>query len=330
MSGKISVIVPVYNIEKYIGECLESLLNQTYKDLEIILVDDGSKDNSGRLCDNYAAADKRIKVVHQKNGGVSVARNAGLEAASGDYIGFCDGDDWVEPELYQTLLENMLESDADISHCAFQYVKKDKAIPFYGTCKKEVQDRTKGIVELLKGSYIEPGLWTKLFKRETLGSIRFDASVKYNEDLLFNFLVFCRADKLVYEDKVLYNYRSRENSAAVESVWGAFSKKAFLDTLNVAQIIWDNCACEVKDIKIAALNKYVNNLAEALTTAKREKAVSYLKKDLKASIKACKRCEEFSLVSRKTKIKLKLAYGPYWFYKLSKKLSGAKASRWES
>ena len=113
----VSVIIPAYNIEDYIGRCLDSIISQTYKNLEIIVVDDGSRDYTGEILDNYAKKDRRIKVIHKENGGVSSARNKGIEAAEGDYIGFIDGDDLIEPGMYKTLVDLLEEENADIAHC---------------------------------------------------------------------------------------------------------------------------------------------------------------------------------------------------------------------
>ena len=112
---KISVVIPIYNVEKYIERCIDSVLNQTYMNLEIILVDDGSPDRCGEICDNYAQIDKRIRVIHKENGGLSSARNAGLRIATGDYISFVDSDDWIEPHMYETLLKNAINYKAQIS-----------------------------------------------------------------------------------------------------------------------------------------------------------------------------------------------------------------------
>ena len=114
---KISVIVPVYKVEKYLDRCVESIVNQTYKNLEIILVDDGSPDNCPVMCDEWAEKDERIRVIHKENGGLADARNAGMNIATGDYIGFVDSDDWIEPNMYEVLLKNALKYDADISRC---------------------------------------------------------------------------------------------------------------------------------------------------------------------------------------------------------------------
>ena len=118
----ISIIVPIYNVEEYLRRAVDSIRCQTYTNLEIILVDDGSPDNSGVICDEYAKTDNRIKVIHKKNGGLSDARNAGIEAATGAYLGFIDSDDYIEPEMYQRLYSALVENDAEISVCRFRYV----------------------------------------------------------------------------------------------------------------------------------------------------------------------------------------------------------------
>ena len=115
----ISVIIPVYKVEKYLDRCLESIVNQTYKNLEIILIDDGSPDNCPAICDEYAQKDSRIKVIHKANGGVSSARNKGIDVATGDYIGFVDSDDWIEPDMYETLIKNAEQYNSDISRCSY-------------------------------------------------------------------------------------------------------------------------------------------------------------------------------------------------------------------
>ena len=124
----VSVIIPAYNIEDYIGRCLDSIISQTYKNLEIIVVDDGSRDYTGEILDNYAKKDRRIKVIHKENGGVSSARNKGIEAAEGDYIGFIDGDDLIEPGMYKTLVDLLEEENADIAHCGYQMVFPDLSL----------------------------------------------------------------------------------------------------------------------------------------------------------------------------------------------------------
>ena len=123
---KISVIVPVYNVEQYVGECIESILNQSFYDIELILINDGSKDNSGFICDEYAKKDNRIKVIHKKNEGVSIARNIGIKNASGKYIAFVDSDDLVDKEIYTTMLQAIEESGSDLVMCRYEKVYSDR------------------------------------------------------------------------------------------------------------------------------------------------------------------------------------------------------------
>ena len=138
---KISIIVPIYNIEKYLPRCLDSILAQTYKNLEVILVDDGSVDNSGMIADKYARNDQRINVIHQVNKGVSAARNAGLDLATGDYIGFVDGDDYIEKDMYERLLFNAIKYKADISHCGYQMVFPNRVDYYYDTKEIRIQNQ---------------------------------------------------------------------------------------------------------------------------------------------------------------------------------------------
>ena len=145
----ISIIIPVYNVEKYLAKCLDSVLNQTYKNLEIILVDDGSKDNSGAICDEYAKRDNRIIVVHQKNSGVSKARNLGMSMATGDYIGFIDSDDTIEANMYEVLLKNAIESGAEISYCGLKQIQLDGKIDYSNnTLEKRVVKKEEAIKDI--------------------------------------------------------------------------------------------------------------------------------------------------------------------------------------
>lgn len=215
---KISVIVAAYNIEQYISKCLNSIINQTYKNLEIIVVDDGSSDGTGKIADEYANKDGRLVVVHKENGGVSSARNRGIDIATGDYIGFVDGDDTIESDMYEMLINNVIKYDADISHCGYKVIEGDKETLFYDSKKVILQDRKKGILDLFDGSLIEPSLCNKIFKRKIVGDIRLDERIKINEDLLFNVLLFNNSSKSIFEDKAKYNYIKRDDSATTSNV----------------------------------------------------------------------------------------------------------------
>lgn len=170
----ISIIVPVYNLQNDLERCVFSILSQSYKNLEIILINDGSTDKSWDVIQKLAMSDKRIVPISKSNGGVTSARFVGLRIAKGEYIGFVDGDDEIEPDMYEFLLRNILRYNADISHCGYQMIFDDgKVNDFYNTGKIVIQDRLKGLKDLLEGNYVEPGLWNKLFSqsiiKETVG-----------------------------------------------------------------------------------------------------------------------------------------------------------------
>lgn len=217
MAEKISVIVPAYNGAPWLERCLESLLNQTYEDMEIVVVNDGSTDDTGAVLDACAQKDRRIKAVHKENGGVTSARLRGLAEATGDWVGFVDGDDVVEPQMYARLLENAHACGADISHCGQKVVFPDgrtSVVSDSGELRR--QDHLTALKDLLDGGLIESGLCTKLYKRKLFEGLDawMDLSVKNNEDLLMNFYLFSCADKSVFEAVCPYHYILREGSAS--------------------------------------------------------------------------------------------------------------------
>ena len=233
----VSVIIPAYNIEDYIGRCLDSIISQTYKNLEIIVVDDGSRDHTGEILDNYAKKDRRIKVIHKENGGVSSARNKVSEAAEGDYIGFIDGDDLIESEMYKTLVDLLEEENADIAHCGYQMVFPDRVDYYHNTGKKKIQTTEEGLKDLLSGEMIEPGLVNKLYKKELIKNCRLDETVKINEDLLMNYQLFKLSQKSVYYDITPYSYMIRSSSATGAN--SLITKRE--DALRVLNQIKDDC-----------------------------------------------------------------------------------------
>lgn len=213
---KISVIVPIYNVEKYLEKCLNTIISQTYKNLEIILIDDGSNDNSGIICDEYAKKDKRIIVIHQKNTGVSSARNKGLKIASGDYIGFIDPDDYIQKNMYEIMLNNILESKSDICICGIKRITEDGIIANI-TKKQEIREYTKKeILELLiQDKYITTSVWNKLFKSELIKMIEFNENRKVGEDFEFILEALKKLEiRAIYDSKSLYNYLIRKESAS--------------------------------------------------------------------------------------------------------------------
>lgn len=242
---KISVIVPVYNLAPWLGRCVESILAQTHRNLEVILVDDGSGDDSLSIARDFALRDCRVKVIHQENAGVTAARLRGVAEATGDWIGFVDGDDEIEPPMYARLLENARGFGADISHCGYQRIDPEGNVDYhYNTGKLHCQNHLTGLRELLEEHLVEPGLCSKLYKRELFRGLngKMDLSIRNNEDMLMNFYLFSGAEKAVYEDVCPYHYLFRENSAAR----GKLNEHRIYDRIRVRQIILENCAPELE------------------------------------------------------------------------------------
>ncbi len=212
MRKLVSVIIPVYNIENYVDDCLKSALGQTYSNLEIIVVDDGSKDRSGEICDEYARADSRVRVLHRANGGLSAARNSGIEAASGEYITFIDGDDYVDDTYVETLY-GLIEGGADISICEFSYVYGDKV----KRCKSKLRGKLEmtsheALKTMLYQNYYDTSAWGKLYKRELFADgVRFPEG-KLFEDMGTTYKLLLKADKVAYENISVYYYVQRNDS----------------------------------------------------------------------------------------------------------------------
>lgn len=237
MKDLISVIIPAYNIENYIAGTLDSVLAQTYQNLQIIVVNDGSKDGTGKILDDYAQRDSRIKVIHKANGGVTSARLRGIAEAQGQYIGFVDGDDYIEPRMYERLKENMTAHGADISHCGYQMVFPSGKIDYYYNTGRLVPEKDlQGCTDLLDGSFVEPGLVNKLYRRELFEGLAdwIDPSIRINEDLLMNFYLFRKAKMSVFEDVCPYHYVLRKGSAATSRI----NEHKLKDPLRVQHLLY--------------------------------------------------------------------------------------------
>lgn len=209
----ISVVVPVYNVEAYIEKCVMSVCNQTYRDLQIILVDDGSTDLSGHICDQMAKQDQRITVIHKRNGGLSSARNAGIDAASGQYIGFVDSDDYIAENMYEMLLSALQKNDADISICNRYYVSDNgkKNIRKNSIQQELVMDSETALRRMNDFKSFDMAAWDKLYKKSLFDKIRFPEN-RLSEDFYIMCKLFCGAKKIVYIPESLYFYRQREGS----------------------------------------------------------------------------------------------------------------------
>lgn len=260
MSNKISIIIPAYNIESYIASTLDSVLRQSYYDIEVVVVNDGSKDRTGEIVDAYADKDPRVKVVHKENGGVTSARLRGVEEASGEWIGFVDGDDYVEPQMYEKLLNNAMAYSADISHCGYQMVFPNGRVDYYyNTGRLVEQSKISGLIDLISGSFVEPGLWNKLFHKSLFHSLLhdqvMDSKIKINEDLLMNYWLFKAAEAAVYEDFCPYHYVLRKGSAATSKV----NEHKLWDPLRVTKIILADAPAEVKPVVFQKLIRQLIN-----------------------------------------------------------------------
>lgn len=233
MKPKISVVVPVYNVEAYLEKCIDSILNQTFRDIEVILVNDGSTDRSGYICDEYAKIDKRIKVIHKINEGVSSARNQGISIAKGDYIGFIDSDDIVANNMYETLYSLCITNDADISSCRnIRFFNESDISSMYVSIKNSITriyEKENIIKAYYSGKLNEVAVWNKLYKKELFETIEFPKGRIY-EDVSIMYKLYLSSNRLVEIEDTLYFYRFNPNSITNKG----FSSNRF-DIVNLYQ-----------------------------------------------------------------------------------------------
>lgn len=282
----VSIIIPVYNIEAYIKECVNSVLTQTYKNLEIILVDDGSTDESGRICDKLKKQDERIVVIHKKNGGLSDARNCGIGHAHGEYIGLVDGDDVISPVMYESMLNAMLKYDVDIVTCRKAENKKTIQEQRKHISQKDIIDITSGFdaIYYLFNDYICGNYaWNKLYKRELFNKVKYPKR-RFFEDIYTTHLLFLESNKVLILNKNLYYYRTRENQITN-------SKKV------PYKLIKDHIEAFIFRIKDSRLDKYhADNskvmlnclkrckrlaIANKITNVNKKDAISYINGNIK-------------------------------------------------
>lgn len=217
---KISIIVPIYNAGEPLEQCIESIINQTYKNIEVILVNDGSTDQSLDICRRWEAKDARIIVIDKQNGGLASSRNAGLEKSSGEYIGFVDHDDYIEPNMYEEMLNDMNNHNADIVMCSSIGINEDGI--------KTKAYHTYGSFEILKDELIErmlhyekifcSSVWSKLYKKSVIGDTRFVDEIVLGEDYYFNGRLYPTINRFYYDSRPFYNYRIVEGSMSRSKV----------------------------------------------------------------------------------------------------------------
>ena len=215
MGEKISVIVPVYNVEQYLERCVDSIINQTYTNLEIILVNDGSTDNSGKLCDELAKKDERIRVIHKENGGLSDARNRGIDEAESDLVGFIDSDDYIDSDMYEVLLKNLNNTDADLSMCALYDVYNNT--PEAQVTNKETWELSseQAIKMVMEAKILSVTAVNKLYRKSLFTDLKFEVG-KIAEDAFIMIKLLDKCEKIVATNEKKYYYVHRENSITTQ------------------------------------------------------------------------------------------------------------------
>ena len=217
MNDLISVIMPVYNVADYLSQSIESVLHQNHQNLELILIDDGSTDGSGAICDDYACRDGRVRVIHQKNGGAAAAKNAGLRIAAGTYLCFVDSDDYLEPDVYGYMLKKLQEQDADAVQFSFRDVYTNHTEPqILPPC---VLNEREFLLRFTK-DWSCPLLWNKLYKRSLFDGVFFEEGHKIDDEY-FTYQGFLNPCKVVLDDRIIYNYRKRASSVMSSPEAGA-------------------------------------------------------------------------------------------------------------
>ena len=315
----ISVVIPVYNVEKYLEKCVDSVKKQTYNNIEIILVDDGSTDKSGELCDIIAKEDNRIKVIHKKNGGLSDARNAGVKVANGDFIGFVDSDDYIYQDMYMDLYLTLKKEDSDISICDFVKIKENDDSSEYCAKNKNVNyykyNKIEALNELLKNEKITNHAWNKLYKKSLFDNIKYPVG-KNMEDMATTYLLFEKANQISYIEKIEYFYLERANS-----ILGNVNEKLIYNLKDISEKryehLWEKypevrenlIISQIKNIKIMFSNLILCNLRKTFFGNDYEKEYRFFKENYKLNIEKCK-------LSKKQKIEYNLLYKNkllYWY-----------------
>lgn len=259
---KISIIIPVYNAEKFLHRCIESILTQTFSDFELLLIDDGSKDSSGFICDEYAKKDSRIWVIHQRNAGVSAARNIGLDKAQGEWITFCDADDWTEKGWLETTYKIFSQNDIDIIRFGYKIDDNGKTELIQHNAVEILSDYSAIWDKCYKNRY-SGYLWNSVFKRKTIGNIKFDETLHLCEDHIFTNKVVLQASKVYLSQDCFYHYKinqsiSLSNVSNPYYIYNAGIKAFEVDTLFTKKV----------DILYKkALSIYHGNMSGAIATA---------------------------------------------------------------
>ena len=285
----ISVIVPAFNVEATIIRTLDSILAQTYPEIEIIVVDDGSIDVTGKIIDDYAFQHKQIVAIHTQNQGVTAARLTGVKHASGEWIGFVDGDDEIEPDMYEILLNNALRYETDISHCGYQMIFSDgRTSYFHNTGSLVIQDNLTGLKDLLDGSLVEPGLCNKIFRKALFNPLLHSSimkkDIRINEDLLMNYILFSFARRSVFFDVCKYHYLIRASSASRTEM----NQYKIFDPIRVKQLILD---MGIEGMKESAKKAYIGTCVNVYNSLMLDRSNRFIQEQKKVRnyLKKCRK-----------------------------------------
>ena len=319
MDPIIRIIVPIYNVGKYLPKCIESILNQTFKNFELILVNDGSTDNSGVVCDDYAKKDTRIKIIHKSNGGVSSARNAGLYVAKGEYIGFVDPDDYIDKNMYEKLYRLCIDNNSDIAICRFNREINGKIQNKESTEEIIELNNMEAMNELFKGNLYRFSLCNKLFSKKCFNDVLFPEE-RIHEDLSTTYKLFANSKKAVYINYCGYIYVRRENSI-LTSTYNEKRLQAFIAWDEIIEFI-DKNYYEIIEQVIATFTYWcVDNILYILNQVNNSKKKNnYLNIIQKYTTKYYIYIKRNNILSRSYKLRIRIFNINYKLFILGRKI----------
>lgn len=307
----VTVIVPVYKVEPYLRRCLDSIVNQTYKNLEIILIDDGSPDNCGVICDEYAEIDKRIKVIHKKNGGLSSARNVGLDVFKGEYVSFVDSDDVVSLDMIEYLYDLLSDNNAEISVCLHEIVRDNHRWISFKNVNNQTVTPKECIKKLLYNDGVDTSAWAKLYKASLFNNVRYPQG-KLFEDIATTYKLFFNANRIALGNEAKYSYILRNSSI----VGSSFNEKK-LDLLEMTDEMGRNVLNVYPDLSKAVLRRRVyarfSTLNQLARCVDRKKEKNCIIKFIKDNTREILLNNEVCLKDKAASILLNVNYNLYKF-----------------
>lgn len=307
----VTVIVPVYKVEPYLRRCLDSIVNQTYKNLEIILIDDGSPDNCGVICDEYAENDKRIKVIHKENGGLSSARNVGLDIFKGEYVSFVDSDDVVSLDMIEYLYDLLSDNNAEISVCLHEIVRDNHRWISFKNVNNQTVTPKECIKKLLYNDGVDTSAWAKLYKASLFNNVRYPQG-KLFEDIATTYKVFFNANRIALGNEAKYSYILRNSSI----VGSSFNEKK-LDLLEMTDEMGRNVLNVYPDLSKAVLRRRVyarfSTLNQLAGCVDRKKEKDCIIKFIKDNTREILLNNEVCLKDKVASILLNMNYNLYKF-----------------